>query len=85
MCSLSCLALRINRWHIAGADRRCDIKETYFVLPQQNVPIQTGRPTFLPKNKFMLQKDVDGREVKADSLKNIRVCQGSRETKSKKR
>lgn len=31
----------------------------------------------------MLQKDVDGREVKAGSLKNIRVCQGSRETKSK--
>lgn len=30
----------------------------------------------------MLQKDVDGREVKADSLKNVGVCQGSRETKS---
>lgn len=48
-----------------------------FVLSQQNLA------TFLLKNKFMLQKYVDGREVKADSLKNIRVCQGSRETKSK--
>lgn len=30
-----------------------------------------GPATFLPKDKSMLQKDVNGREVKADFLKKI--------------